>query len=580
MVMRKLFLGFASVFLVFVSLAGYNSKNLNFFTASSEKTLQSTDDYAIATAHPLATEAGHEIIQAGGNIFDASIAITAALAVVEPFGSGLGGGGFYLMHDAKTNEDTMIDAREMAPLQSSATMYLDENQQVNRELLTNHPKAAAIPGIPAALVHIHEKYGSIPLGQLLAPAIKLANDGFQVNEKYFKAIEFREAALKKWPSSWHFLPSQQQKDQREFQLIQKNLGKTLERIAEFGAYGFYGGPTAESLITSVEQNGGIWSFEDLNSYKIIERKPIEFKFHDFNIQSAALPSSGGLVMGMILKQMALLQKQDESNQEDSTQAELHLLIESMRNAYYHRAKSMGDSDFTNDQGGALFDEAFIESLVDSISLDRANKSADFPAIDVGAHGPQTTHFSIIDKNGNKVSATLSINLYFGTGFTAGSTGVLLNNEMDDFSAKPGAANAYGLVGSHANRIEPGKRPLSSMSPTFVESDDYEIVLGTPGGSRIISMIASSVLDLHKRLSPSEVVAKGRVHHQYLPDVVSFEPGAISPELQKELISKGHSLKEMNRTYGDMQMVVWDKASKKATAYSDPRGLSVHGRGRD
>ncbi|MEC8009261.1 MAG: gamma-glutamyltransferase [Pseudomonadota bacterium] len=535
-------------------------------------------EFGIATPHPLATEAGLQVLKEGGNAYDAAVAVTAALAVVEPFGSGLGGGGAWLLHDAEKDQSVFIDGREKAPMASTEKMYQKEDGSVDRELATNHPLAAAIPGTPAALVHVQQKYGSMSLERLLKPAIEYAEKGFPITSKYVDVLKSSYASviplkvLQKWPSSAGYL-DHGQLPQPGWTLKQPELANTLKALAVQGRKGFYEGDIAKAMVKEVQNNGGIWTLNDLAQYDVAEREPVSFNYRDYKITSGSLPSSGGLVMAGIFGQL------DKHNYHDASEADrAHLFIEAMRNAYYQRAKFMGDADFTQDTGEWLMQPSSIDAMASHISLDKARPSSEMPLISDGTSGTQTTHFSVIDGKGNRAAVTLSLNAYFGSGFTAKGTGVLLNNEMDDFSAKPSEPNAYGLVGSEANKIEPGKRPLSSMTPSFLEGPKGVHVLGTPGGSRIISMVSQGMLDAIDGKSAKDIVAKGRIHHQYLPDVVEHEAGAIDNRIKQNLESRGHTFKQTPNPYGNLQVVHWDKANQVMNSAADPRreGLALVG----
>lgn len=524
--------------------------------------------YAIATAHPLATEAGVEILHAGGNAFDAAVAIASTLAVVEPSGSGLGGGGFFLLHEAQTGRKIMVDARETAPLAATPDMFLDDQGAVVQERLRAHPLAAGIPGIPAALEHLAKGYGVLGLESALAPALRHAREGFVVDAKLARYIDNRAADLLLYPASAAvFLPEGQALEAGS-RLRQPDLATTLERISVFGAAGFYQGRVADDLIRAVRAAGGIWSAKDLTAYAVKERMPVILDFMDWQIVSAPPPSSGGIVLGIMFN---ILSGYDWNALHRTDQ--LHLSIEAMRRAYFDRARFIGDTDFVSVPSRGLLSRAYAQVWREGIAPKRASVSAEFPASGASAgEGRDTTHFSVIDTQGNRVAATLSINYMLGSGFVAAGTGVLLNNEMDDFVAKPGVANAYGLVGGQANAIEPGKRMLSSMSPTFLEGRDRIAVLGTPGGSRIISMVYHAIQAVIAGKTAAEVVAQPRYHHQYLPDEVQFEPGALSPGEQKLLTRRGHVLKDLGYRFGNFQTVIWDLGEHRLDAAADPRGV--------
>jgi len=522
---------------------------------------------AIATAHPYATDAGVEILHAGGNAFDAAVAITAALAVVEPYGSGLGGGGFWLLHRAKDGRQTMVDGREVAPLSASKNMYLDKNGDVIKGASINGPGAAGIPGVPASLEYLAKRYGRLALKETLAPAIKYAEEGFPVTERYQKLASYRLEIMQSYPSTAAIFLENNQIPNLGYQVIQKDLAETLKQIAKHGSTYFYTGGLASRMIQNIRHKGGVWSSQDLSGYRVIEREPVISYYKNLRIISAPPPSSGGIVLAQAL---TMLEGFDLKAADDIEKK--HIVIEVMRRAYRDRAAYLGDPDYTEIPQQRLLDKDYLEGLSVTIDPDQATPSSVLGDIPISQQtGTNTTHFSVIDKEGNRVSATLSINLPFGSGFVVPGTGVLLNNEMDDFSAKARIPNAYGLVGDQANAIEAGKRPLSSMSPTFIESENRVGILGTPGGSRIISMVLLGILDFADGYLPNSWVSVARYHHQYLPDEVQFEKGGLGFLEQQALKKRGHTLKEKNRRYGNMQAILWDKKINKLFAASDPRG---------
>ncbi len=526
-----------------------------------------TKQAAIASAHPLATQVGIDILRQGGNAFDAAAAITASLAVVEPYSSGLGGGAFWLIHRASDNKQIMIDGREKAPMHSTHDMYLDKTGNVVKGLSLNGPLAAGIPGVPAGIEHLVKHYGRLSLKQVLAPAIKQAQEGFAVTERYQKLIGYRKEVIKQYPETAKIFLYKYNVPAIGELIVQKDLAKTLTAMANYGSKGFYQGSVAKQMVASVRNNGGIWELDDLDKYQIVEREPIVVNYNGIKVTSAAPPSSGGIVLGQALN---ILEQFDLEKLDSITRK--HIVIEAMRRAYRDRAAYLGDPDFIDIPVERLLDKNYAEGLALTINSERATPSSELSNIvTIDQTGTDTTHFSIVDAEGNRVSATLSINLPFGSGYVAKGTGVLLNNEMDDFSVKPLTANAYGLIGDHANSIAPGKRPLSSMTPTFLETDDRIAVLGTPGGSRIISMVLLAVLDFAEGNAPKSWVSLPRYHHQYLPDQVQYELGGLSDREQAALKDKGHTLKEKNRRYGNMQAIMIWKKKDLLFAASDPRG---------
>lgn len=521
---------------------------------------------AVASAHPLATKAGHEILDQGGNAFDAAVAVAAALAVVEPYSAGMGGGGFWLLHREQDGFQTFVDAREKAPGAATANMYQDKDGKVMRDWAVNGPSAAGIPGQAAAFVHLANKYGQLPLTTTLAPAIALAENGFPVDEHYRKLASYREEVLNRYPESASIFLHNGKVPAANHVIRQPDLARVLTAIAEHGNDGFYSGEIAKQLVDGVQQTGGLWTLKDLADYQVVERTPIVSQFRGARVVSAPPPSSGGIVMANALN---ILSQFNNGETGDMTP---HITIEAMRRAYQDRARYLGDPDFVDMPVDKLLSMDYAKQRAASITLDKATPSASLGKPMTVEEGFHTTHLSVLDKDGNRVAATLSINLPFGSGFVPPGTGVLLNNEMDDFSAKPGSPNAYGLVGSEANAIAPGKRPLSSMTPTFVEFDDRVAILGTPGGSRIISMVMLGVLEAANNKPVEDWVGRERYHHQYLPDEVQAEPEFVGSEAAKQLMLLGHKVVSTGRDYGNMQAILWRRDSNEVTAASDPRGI--------
>ncbi len=521
---------------------------------------------AIATAHPLATEAGHEILLHGGNAFDAAVTVAAALAVVEPYSSGLGGGGFFLLHRAADSLEVMIDARERAPLAATADMYLDDNGDPKPGASLNGPLAAAIPGLPAGLVHIAAEYGRLGLARDLAPAIRLARQGFPVSARYRRMAERRREALSASPAAAQVFLEKGFVPDKGYLIKQPDLAATLAQLCDEKRGGFYRGPIAARLVKGVRAAGGIWGLRDLAEYRIVERKPVYGTYRNVRISSAALPSSGGIVL---VEMLNILQGFDLDRLDPVERA--RVIVEAMRLAYRDRARYLGDRDYVVVDTARLLSPAHAVELR-RVIRQRTTGSDPAPAVSEREGGTHTTHFSVIDREGNRVAATLSINGPFGSAFMPPGTGVVLNNEMDDFVMKPGIPNLYGLVGSKVNAIAPGKRPLSSMTPTFLESRNAIVVLGTPGGSRIISMVLLATLDFaHGRGDVRQWVTRPRFHHQYLPDQVEYEPGAFTEQQLTALRRRGYRFRARTAGYGNMQAVVWYKKEGRVEAASDPRG---------
>lgn len=523
----------------------------------------------VSSAHPLASAAGIEILKQGGNAIDAAIAVTAALAVVEPYGSGLGGGGFYLLRrTGKSVDYQFLDARERAPLAAHTDLYR-VNGVIDPVLSLDGALAAAIPGIPAALDALSQRHAKLSLADNLAPAIALARDGFAIDAVYQERAGWRLAALQNDPESARLFLHQQVIPQQGWILRQPELATTLSMLAQQGGRSFYQGPFAEKLVNAVQHAGGIWALKDLTDYSVKWCAPLIVSLAEQRqLISAPPPSAGGIA---IAQSLLMLQRLPWQQAEPAQRA--HYIAEVFRRAYRDRGL-LGDPDFIDNPTESLLARQHIVQMANSINVDQATPSASLapsPALHEGDH---TTHFAILDQQGNAVAATLSLNMMFGAAFTVPGTGVLLNDEMDDFAANLEGSNAYGLSGSLANQVQAGKRPLSSMSPSFLEGPNDFAAFGTPGGSRIPSMNVLAMLEYLAGKAPAQWVASARVHHQYLPDVLGFEPGALTEQEQQRLQKKGHELQELSRNYGNQQVLWWQKDSGQSAAASDPRGQGV------
>ncbi len=458
----------------------------------------------IASAHNLATDAGIDIIRQGGNAFDAAVAVSSVLSVVEPISSGLGGGGFFLLHDGKTGKDVFVDARETAPAASTPAAYLDKDGGLDRDRAQTGPWSAGIPGLPAALVHVAEKYGRLPLG----------HDGF------------------------------------------------------------YRGVTAQRLLAGVKAEGGQWTAQELAAYQVKEREPLQFDYDGWKVTTAPPPSSGGIALAEMLQILAPwdLAKLPQAER-------VHLVAEAMRRAFRDRTFYLGDPDFVQIPVKTLTDPDYAAGLRATIHPDKATPSELLSGAPTPMEDEETTHFSIIDADGNRAAVTQTVNLLFGSGLVPPGTGVMLNDEMDDFALKPGTPNAFGVMGYDANAPAPGKRMLSSMTPTFMESADKVAVIGTPGGTRIITMVLLGMLGYADGLGAQPVAALPRYHHQWLPDVIETESGAIPAEVVAKLRAMGHvvdvpedgdAAKNSSHTWGNMNTVMWDRRSNTLEGASDPR----------
>jgi len=525
---------------------------------------------AIASAHPLATRAGLDMLARGGNAFDAAIAVSAVLAVVEPASSGIGGGGFYLLHLQHTGKNIFIDARETAPLAASRDMYLGADGKPVAAGSTDGPRAAAIPGEPAALGFIAKKYGRLPLRVTLEPAIRIARDGFPLYERLASAVRYKQVQLAKSPEAAAVFLDQNLAPLAVGAVIrQPVLAQTLQMLATRGVDSFYRGVFANTLVSAVQRDGGIWGVEDLARYHIVEREPLTLHYRDATLVMAPPPSSGGVVVGDALN---ILSGYDLNAQDRDTQQ--HLYVEALKRAFRDRAEYLGDPDFVSIPVTQLLSADYAAGQRTSIRLDRTLPSTALRPAVAGEESPSTTHFSILDKEGNRVGATLSVNLSFGATYMAPGTGFFLNDTMDDFSIAAGVPNAFGLVGADANAIAAGKRALSSMTPTFVDTPRGALIIGSPGGSTIISNVLLGILNWLDGRSAKEIVAAPRFHHQYLPDVITLEPNALDTSAREALERRGHVLKDSKYTWGNTQLVTWDFSSGEIEAASDPRGFGL------
>jgi len=542
--------------------------NLAFISGESIHA-ESIKKAGIATAHPLATKAGYEILEMGGNAFDAAVTVSAVLSVVEPYSSGLGGGGFFLLHKAEDSQSVFVDAREKAPSMADRDMYLDENGDVLRTASLNGPLASGIPGLPAALHHVANNHGSMPMYKLLEPAIRLARDGFPAYERLITALNVAEKSRTLSPKfKAVFMPNDQLPEVGQI-LKQPELAKTLEIIASNGHDGFYKSFFTQKMIDEARQDGSIWLADDFKNYSVVEREPINVNFLGAQLTTAPPPSSGGTTIATILN---IISEFDFIEMDISTRT--HLVVESMRRAYRDRAFFLGDPDFVDVPIKKLTSKEHASILAQSIDMNAATPIHEDDQLDekyAWNEGSHTTHFSILDMDGNRAAVTQTINTWFGSGYMLPSSGLILNNEMDDFSAKPFAPNRYGLVHGEQNSIQPNKRMLSSMTPTFIESEKGLAILGTPGGARIITMVLLSILDYFEGGTAETMTATKRFHHQFLPDVIRYEKDAFTEETITILESKGHTLQEIS-SYGNMQVVTWEKDSGDVSSSSDPRGI--------
>jgi gamma-glutamyltranspeptidase/glutathione hydrolase len=519
---------------------------------------------AIASAHALSTQAGLDMIRAGGNAFDAAIAVSSTLSVVEPTSSGIGGGGFFLLHDARSGRDVFVDARETAPESATLAAYLDGNGDLDRDRATNGPWSAGIPGLPAGLVHLAQKYGRLPLKTSLGPAIRIAREGFPIYARLEESYADKREVMERYRGTRAVFLADGTPPTVGETLKQPDLARTLELLAEKGHAGFYRGDVAKKLLAAVKEEKGKWRADELAAYQVREREPTRFKYRGWDITTAPPPSSGGVALAQILQ---ILEGWDLATLDQAHR--VHLIAEAMRRAYRDRTIYLGDPDFVKVPVARLTSADYAAGLRAAIHPDKATPSALMSGQPAPLEDDETTHFSIIDADGNRVSATQTVNLTYGSGMVAPGTGVLLNNEMDDFALKPGTPNAFGVMGFDANAPKPGKRMLSSMTPTFMESADKVVALGSPGGSTIITQVLLAILAYDAGMDAQKVAALPRFHHQWMPDAISAEPGALDAATVAALHAMGHAVNTRG-TWGNLQTVLWDKRAKTLEGGSDPR----------
>ncbi len=502
-----------------------------------------TENAMVVTAHPLASEIGSKILQAGGNAVDAAVAVEFALAVVYPIAGNIGGGGFMIFR-RNDGYNVALDYREKAPLVASRDMYLDENGEPTALSRKGH-LSSGVPGTVAGMAKAHERFGKLPWQQLVEPAIQLAENGFAITK-------LASNNLNKFKSSFQ----EYNKDDITFvkntdwsandKLVQKDLAETLKLIRDKGKDGFYKGATAEKIVAEMKKGNGIISLEDLEKYEAKWRQPIQGNYKNYRIMSMPPPSSGGIVLAQML---SMVENYPLSEWGFQSPKSIHLMVETERRAYADRATHMGDSDFYDVPIGFLLQKSYAIERISTYNPDAATPSEEVVAGKFKRRKPkgeseETTHYSIVDAEGNAVAVTTTLNSAYGSKVVIEGAGFIMNNEMDDFSAKPGTPNLYGLVGAEANAIEPEKRMLSSMTPTIIDKDDeLFMVVGSPGGSTIITSVFQTFLNVAEFGLPlRDAVHKGRFHHQWLPDRISVEEGTFDAEKISQLEAMGHTIK--------------------------------------
>ncbi|MFA9500335.1 gamma-glutamyltransferase [Mannheimia sp. E30BD] len=520
----------------------------------------------VASEQGLASEVGLSILRQGGNAVDAAVAVGFALAVVLPNAGNIGGGGFMVLHDAKRGKNLSLDFREMAPLKASRDMYLDKDGNVidGKSLYTHF--SVGVPGTVAGMEYALKKWGTMTLEQVISPSIKLAQEGFTVGPALAATLKQETDNLAKWESTKAIFFKDGKPLEEGDTLIQKDLALSLEKIAKDGAKAFYEGDIAEKIVAEMEKHQGLISLEDLKGYQVVEREPIEGEYHGYKVVTMPPPSSGGIHLVQILN---LLERYPLAEYGSNSAKSIHYLAESMKLAYADRSEYLGDPDFVKIPVRGLTSKKYADELSKGIDEAIAKTASEIkPGKPQPYESDQTTHYSVMDKEGNAVAVTYTLNLNFGSGIVAEGTGILLNNEMDDFSAKPGVANAFGLIGGDANAIEAKKRPLSSMTPTIVMKDNKPwLVTGSPGGARIITTVLQSIVNtIDHQMNPAEAIVTPRIHHQWLPDELRVEEG-LSRDTINLLKEKGHKVVE-KAAMGRVQII--QARDGGFYGYSDPR----------
>lgn len=521
----------------------------------------------VASQETLASRTGVEILKQGGNAVDAAVAVAFSLAVTLPRAGNIGGGGFMLVHIAKENKTIAIDYREMAPSKAKKNIFLDENGDAVEKLSREHGLAVGVPGTVMGMSLALEKYGTMTLAQVTAPAIKMAQEGISITPDLAQSLAGLKRRMAQWPTTAAIFYKADGSDYQVDDILkQPELAHSLSLIAEKGTKGFYEGETATKLINAVKEAGGIMTLDDLKNYKVVEREPVRGEYRGYEVVSMPPPSSGGV---HIIEMLNVLQQFPIDKLGHNTAQTIHLMAETMKYAYSDRSEYLGDPDFYKVPIKALTSKDYAQKIASQIAINKATPSAEIkPGKLAPYESDQTTHFSVVDKWGNAVSNTYTLNFSYGSGLVAKGTGILLNNEMDDFSAKPGVPNGYGLVGGDANAVEGNKRPLSSMSPTIVMKDGKPfLVTGSPGGSRIITTTLQIIMNvIDHGLNIAEASNAARVHHQWQPDELRVE-SSFNRDTISLLEAKGHKVKVQSAMGSTQSIMVTEQGIFGA---SDPR----------
>ncbi|MDC1007610.1 gamma-glutamyltransferase [Gammaproteobacteria bacterium] len=498
----------------------------------------------VTTQHFLATAVGEKILNSGGNAYDAAIAVGFTLAVVLPRAGNIGGGGFMVIHDSTLNKQFSIDYREKAPIKSDKDMYLNSDGTFNNQKLSTFGYlASGVPGTVAGLWEVHSKFGSLEWSKLLEDAIYYAENGFYITPYLSDMLVKYESKLSFYQETKKIFQKNNQ-DFKNKKLVQKDLAKTLKLIAQYGRDGFYLGSVAEKIHTQMQLNGGLITKDDLENYQPVWRIPLKSTYRDTEIITMGPPSSGGV---HVIQMLNILENHNVSKIEHNSSEYINLLTEIMKYAYADRSKYLGDPDYYKVPVSQIISKNYAKAINEKIKVGKVTPSSViYPGTFSDNESYETTHFSIVDKDGNAVSSTYTLNSTFGSGVVIKDTGILMNNEMDDFAAAPGIPNQFGLLGAEANQIVPGKRPLSSMTPTIVMKDgDFFFTTGSPGGSRIITAVLQSIINIvDYGMNLEEANAAKRIHHQWQPDLLQIE-SSIDPEIKNQLLELKYNIKIIN-----------------------------------
>lgn len=564
---------FSFIFFILFSVNVSAADNIPKILSTNPNQVATGKNFVIATQGEAASKAGALIFDKGGNFVDAAVAISFAISVERPQSTGIGGGGFMLIYDAKNKKTFAVDFREKAPLGAKGKMFLDKKGEVIKGKSTEGIFAGAVPGTVAGLTEIHKRYGKLPLAVVMEPAIRLAENGFPIYDHLANAIKDHQELLKRYPASAKiFLNIDGSPKKSGDILIQSDLANTLKIISRKGRNGFYKGKVAKEFIAEEKRLGGLITQKDLDQYKVVWRKPVKGTYLGYTIESMPPPSSGGVHVIEILN---ILEQEKINDKTPYAPENIHKTVSAMQMAFADRSKYLGDSDFVKVPIKGLESKSYAKTLAFQIG-NRARPSSEVkPGKIPGYESDQTTHFSIMDSRGNAVSSTQTINGHLGSGVVVPGAGFVINNEMDDFATNVGASNMHGAIGGNKNLISPGKRPLSSMSPTIIFAADGKpiLALGSPGGTNIISCVSSVIINsLNYHMSDVDAVGAIRYHHQWMPDEIFFDASPrLDDKILKAITDMGYKISK-NPLKCDVQLV--SHQASELHAVSDPRGIGL------